>query len=104
MHLPKLSFKASPALPSMGTNDNAKVAGADARKRESGRMNGFADNVRVELAGLIAYEMEVSVQVGVMLSAGISTTQICHSLGIDTIELKMCKRRLQQIAQGWVDE
>src|SRR4051812_13477303 len=82
-----LTFRPTPALPNMGTSESAHKARDDARSAARGRApSGFADHLRVELAGLVAYEMEVTVQCGVMIAAGISQTQICHALGIDTAE------------------
>jgi hypothetical protein len=89
----------------MGSNDTAVKAAEDARAEARGRVpSGFADHVRIELAALVAYEMEITVQVGVMLAAGVSQSQILHSLGIDGSEFKMCKRRLQQVASNWINE
>lgn len=103
--LPTMTFRPVPALPAMGTNAGAEKASEEAKRvARSAGSSGFADHLRVELAALVAYEMEITVQVGVMVAAGISQTQICHALGIDPTDFKMSKRRLQQVAKSWVSD
>lgn len=89
----------------MGTNESAERMASEAKAIARGRVpSGFADHLRVELVALVSYEMEITVQAGVMIAAGISQSQICHALAIDSTEFKMCKRRLQQVAKEWMDE